>query len=210
MRTKACARLRVGPESGTWYRAIEPQYLLSALGTAHTRNNPTRFSSGLDAVVPFEILYLTESHMVALWEVGAMLGNPLQAGRTVARPRGSWTIIDIAVRLQRVADLTKVSQQRLLGTTAQELTGDWEGYQQRSAHMPVSEPIGPAPTQDLGDALFALPGLEGFRTLSARLPYHLNLVVFPEKLQPGSRLEFRHPETGRSHIIEPPAPRQPS
>ena len=66
------------------------------------------------------------------------------------------------------------------------------------------EPVGVAPTQALGGALFTLPGLEGFRTVSAKIPYHVNLVVFPEKLQEGSRIEFHHPPTGLTSVIEPP------
>lgn len=55
----------------------------------------------------------------------------------------------------------------------------------------IQEPVGTAPTQDLGEALFAVVGIEGFRTLSAKLAYHRNLIVFPEKMFKGSRLEFR-------------------
>jgi hypothetical protein len=41
-------------------------------------------------------------------------------------------VLNVDVQLQAVADLTQESQQQLLETTAQELTGDWRGYQQRS------------------------------------------------------------------------------
>jgi len=96
-----------------------------------------------------------------------------------------------------------VSQQSLLGTTAQELTGDWMGYQQRNSTMSVSQPIGTAPTQELGTALFAVAGLEGFRTVSAKAPYCSNLVVFPQKLQRGSSVIFEHLATGQRHTILP-------
>lgn len=104
---------------------------------------------------------------------------------------------------QAVADLTQESQQQLFETTAQELTGDWRGYQQRSPTTPVSQPVGVAPTQALGATLFAVPDLEGFRVLSAKLPYYSNLVIFPQKLQPGSQVVFSNPATGQRHILTP-------
>lgn len=76
----------------------------------------------------------------------------------IANPRRPWSVINVQVHLQDVADLTPVSQQTLLATTAQELTGDWQGYLQRNALTSVSEPIGAAPTQVLGAALFAVSG----------------------------------------------------
>jgi hypothetical protein len=115
-----------------------------------------------------------------MFEVQALFGSPTQPGGVIANPRRPWTVINVQVQLQDVADLMQVSQQRLLTTTAQELTGDWYGYQQRSALTSVTQPVGTAPTQALGAALFAVSGLEGFLTLSARLPYHKNLVVFPK------------------------------
>ena len=69
----------------------------------------------------------------------------------------------------------------------------------------VSEPIGLAPTQELGAALYDIPELEGFRTVSSKVPYAMNLVVFPQKLQPGSRVEFAHPTLG-THAISGPTP----
>jgi hypothetical protein len=35
-----------------------------------------------------------------------------------------------------------------------------------------------------------VPGLEGFRTISAKIPTHMNLVVFPDKLLHGSSVVF--------------------
>jgi len=124
----------------------------------------------------------------------------------IANPRQPWTVINVHVQLRDVADLSQVSQQSLLATTAQELTGDWYGYQQRSALTSVSQPVGTAPTQALGAALFAVSGLEGFLSLSARLPYHKNLVVFPQKLQPGSQVEFHDPPTGQRSLVRSPPP----
>jgi hypothetical protein len=166
-------------------------FLKTPINTAHTKNTPSRFSAGPNAKKPFEILYLAETSQVAQFEIGALLGDPLSIGGAL-NTAGSFASVHVRVVLQRVADLTLVTQQDLIETTAQELTGDWRGYHLRgAASAPVREPVGTAPTQDLGEALFAVPGIEGFRTLSAKLPYHRNLSIFPEKMFKGSRLEFR-------------------
>jgi hypothetical protein len=63
----------------------------------------------------------------------------LQGGSRSAA--GSFAVVSVKVVLQRVADLTLVSQQVLIETSAQELTGDWRGYQQRTAATaPLQEP----------------------------------------------------------------------
>ena len=155
MNLGAVASLTLRPERNTWYRAVDPRYLPTALSTAHTPRIPSRFSPGPLATRPFEILYLAESHMVALFEVGALFGSPTVPGGTVPHPAGSWTVIPVQVQLSNVADLTNVSEQGRLDTNVQELTGDWRGYQLRGPGTSVSLPTGTAPTQELGEALKA-------------------------------------------------------
>lgn len=151
---------------------------------------PSRLNAGDTAQPQFEVLYLAETPVVALFEVQAVFGSPVQPGGVVANPRRHWTVINVQVRLQDVADLTHFSQQTLLSTSAQELSGDWQRYQQRNTLTSVSEPVGSAPTQAHGSALFAVSDLEGFLTLSSSLPYHKNSVVFPQKLREGRRACF--------------------
>ena len=136
-----------------------------------------------------------------------MAGNPLIVGGILNAP-GSFAAVHVKVVLQRVADLTIVSQQDLIETNAQELTGDWRGYQLRAAaRSSIQEPVGTAPTQDLGEALFAVPGIEGFRSLAAKLAYHRNLIVFPRKMFKGSRLEFRDDSADLLQVIVGTVPR---
>lgn len=104
----------------------------------------------------------------------------------------SSSIISVEVSLQGVADLTKMAEQRRLKTNVQELTGDWRYYHTRTLSCPVPEPRGTnAPTQDLGEALFGTPYIEGFRAVSAKVPNQKNLIVFPQKLRKGSYLRYR-------------------
>ena len=104
-------------------------------------------------------------------------------------------------RFKRSPILTVLAEQLQLATTAQELTGDWYGNLQRTAQSSVSQPTGLAPTQLLGQALHRLPGLEGCRAISAKQPTHMNLVVFPDKLHPGSSIVFHDLGTGNKFAI---------
>ena len=133
---------------------------------------------------PFEILYLSENVHVCLLEIEALLGSPRSG--FVSRPRTSLTAIAVQVSLQQIVDLTSVTEQKRLGVTAQELTGDWDGYEKRNPSSSVPQPTGTAPTQDLGEALFNTPNVEGFRTVSAKVPDQMNLIVFPQRLLKGS------------------------
>ena len=196
-----CGTLPSAPENRVWFRAVRPQFWQTGLQTAQSRVSPGRFNAGAIAASPFETLYLAENAMVALFEVQALLGNPTTPGGVISPPLGAWIVLNVSVRLNQVADLTDLTVQNALNTTAQELTGDWRGYQQRSHGTTVKSPIGLAPTQQLGQSLFAVAGLEGFRTLSARIPYHEALVVFPQKMQPGSFIRFSDPATGQSLFI---------
>ena len=198
----ACRKLDHSPETGTWFQAVALAHLGTPISTAHTKATSSRFSAGPKASAPFEILNLAETFQVAQFEIGALYGDPLVVGGTLNDPR-SFAAIHVKVVLQHVADLTEVSQQTLVETTAQELTGDWKGYGQRaSPRSPVQRPIGTAPTQNLGEAIFNVKGPEGFRTLSAKLAYHRNLVVFPEQMFEGSRLEFRDVASNLLQVID--------
>lgn len=204
MNFAACAQLPLRPLTGTWFRAVQPQHWLTSLQTVHTRTIPGRFNAGRQGAPGHTVVYLAENPMVALYEAQALFGSPTTSGTVLANPRHGWIIINVNVQLQGAADLTDAHRaQQPLQTSAQELTGDWRGYRQRSPQTSVSAPTGPSPTQELEKALFAEPGLEGFQTLSAKLPYHRILVVFPQNLQRGSRVEFLHPATGQRHVIQP-------
>jgi hypothetical protein len=122
------------------------------------------------------MLYLGENHQVAVYEVGALLGDPNQP---ISNPKGSWVLMSLRVQLHLVADLSDPAQQKLIATNTQELTGSW------------ADADGYAPTQQLGAALFDVPKLEGFVFPSAKAG-NLNLAVFMDKLAVGSSLVFQN------------------
>jgi RES domain-containing protein len=194
-----CGSLRVGPLTGMWYRAIQPQHQQTALQTHHTRRFPSRFNEGQNL---FDILYLAEDQLVALFEVQALLGSPFQTW--VPNPYQAWIILNVNVTLQAVADLTQVTEQHVIDMTTQELTGDWRGYQLRLHVLSRIQPAGlPAPTQRLGEALFRVgPPIEGFLTASAKVPTRRNLVVFPDNLSHNSSLRYTDSAGNQIHVIE--------
>jgi hypothetical protein len=185
MRLSACGRLELGPLTGAWYRAIAQEHWKTRLSARHTITIPTRFSAGSPARPAYQILYLSQDHQLALFEVRALGGSP---AAPIPDPRVTWTVLPLKVTLRAVADLTDPAERRRIGTSAQELTGKWDEYGRS----------GQAPTQQLGAALFELPGLEGFLVPTA-VPgiSGRNLVVFPEKLTARSRVESRDPKSGR-------------
>ena len=178
----ACGKLPRVPVNDTWYRAIPLQYLHAPLSYAHTKKNASRFNAGpvLAAVEQFAILYFADDSTVIQYEVDSMLGTP--RGPNAPNPKMSSVSLNVQVVLREVFDLTDMASYQTLGTSAQELTGDWEGYSNRNYSTKVSHPTGIAPTQYLGKALYNAD-VEGFMTLSAKVPDHRILAVFPEKLK---------------------------
>jgi hypothetical protein len=119
---------------------------------------------------------LGENHQVAIYEVGALLGDP---NAPLSSPKGSWVLMSLQVTLYHVADLCDASQQKLISTNDQELTGLW------------ANSSGAAPTQQLGEALHAVPFLEGFVFPSSRVGSR-NLAIFPDKLDIRSSIIFQN------------------
>lgn len=206
IRLAACSTLRTRAEVNTWYRAVRLPHLGTALSTAHTLDVSGRFHFGSATALSFPVLYLAENPMVALFEVRALLGSPTGSPGVVPSPTHPWAVINVAIDLQKIADLTDPRETAKLGTTTQELTGDWRGYDLRRGIGTVPEPTGLAPTQQLGAALYSVPELEGFLTPSAPLAYHRNLIVFPDKLQPASTVRWQDPTTGQWHDVDGAGP----
>lgn len=200
MKLRACRSLRLRPVSGVWFRAIQPQYWRSCLKTAQTKIYPGRFHAPRHGKGGFEVLYLAENSLVALLETEAVFGS-LESGSFFSHPHLAWIVLNVELSLQHVADLTDSLEQAKLETSAQELTGDWIGYQKHTTSTSIKGPGGLAPTQQLGAALYKLPRLEAFQTVSSKLAVHRNLVVFPQKLLPGSGVVFHHPATGQKHSL---------
>ena len=131
----------------------------------------------------------------------AQFGNPYgPPSQFIAGPKLSRTaVIDVDVSLRSVVDLTDLGAHHLLDTTAQELTGDWLGYEHRGQAAPgvvLTAPTGAAPTQQLGWELFNLPDIEGVKYISALVSITCCLIVFTHKLHRPGSLSWDDPNTG--------------
>ncbi|MBO0700242.1 MAG: RES domain-containing protein, partial [Zavarzinella sp.] len=157
---------------------------------------PGRFNAGRPGRPGFPVLYLAEDNVTPLFEVGALVGSPLPGGVVLPVPGAVWRIVHVTVAASAVVDLTNPATLSLLGASIQELTGDWRGYTYRPG-----PPAGPpywtrVPTQQLGHALAAVPGVEGWITYSARFPTRRNLVLLRNNLLPTSSVSGIDPATG--------------
>ena len=214
------ARLPPRPMSGVWYRAIKTAHLATALSVVFSGTVSSRFqkhpptapsslaptpTSSATPPLPYSLLYLFENALVAFLEAQALLGSPYGYPGIHPVSTYAWSLLPVHLNLQRVVDLTDPAQLSLVGTTLQELTGDWSGYDLRAKGMgSVASSIATAPTQDLGWGLkyftghplgSALP-FEGILSISARHPIHCNLVIFPQNLDPRSSVWWTNPLTG--------------
>jgi hypothetical protein len=76
MRLSACRRLRLSPLTGTSYRAIPQEHWETRLSAGHTITFTGRFSAGSSANPAYRILYLSQDHQLALFEVRTLVGSP--------------------------------------------------------------------------------------------------------------------------------------
>ena len=169
----------------TWYRAIPPGFAAAPIPPhGFTRTVATRFNAG-DGQAPhhrFDALSLAEDPLTCLLEFGALLGTPLRPGWSIGSPGRPAKVVRFTISSQRVVDLTDPAVgEPMLGMTAQELTGDWEGYRRRGRASKAMLPVGIAPTQLLGRALYTVHAddmVDGFIAFSARVPTQRVLILF--------------------------------
>ena len=191
------------PLSGVWYRGINLKYVATALQFTHSSAITSRFHHAAQFSRTYPLLYLTESQDTALLEVNAVLSPP-GSDLSVPNPHSAWAVLNVSVSLKAVLDLTDAAIERVLQTNFQELTGDWQGYDLRSKPgATIRRNAQAAPTQELGLALYRIPGLLGFLTISAKAPARKNLVIFPDKIKKPAdgKIEFTDPATGKIHQI---------
>jgi hypothetical protein len=165
----------------------------------------TRFNAGflLAPSAQYECIYFADDTICAQFETRAQLGE-FMPGMHLPNPHTPIAALNVRVNLHKIMDVSEVAAQSHIGTTVQELTGDWQGYQVRSPGTNVKAPTGPSPTQDLGWALFRT-GVEGFRATSARMPWHKTLIVFPANMRVGSWITYTDP-SGVVHRIDGTVP----
>lgn len=199
MRLQECWNLTpTAVARSVWFRGVPQAHARAPLGYTHTVFATGRFNAGSTARPGIPVVYLAETQLVAEFEVGALLGSPLPGRVRVSHPNPHWTFFPVEVQLKAVVELTAPGTLALLETSVQELTGDWIGYPVRVPHPPNARPYHTeVPTQQLGHAVHGTGEFEALLAYSAKVPHLRNLIVFPDRLLPGSFLRVKHPRTGR-------------
>ena len=201
----AVQALPTRPDTATWWRAVQLQFLPDPLYTVHTARTPGRYNPGTVTHPGPEVLYLAPDQQVAQFEVEFMLGSPLPGHGAAPNPWAvGWAFVQVQVNLNSVVDLTVPAHLIALQSSVQELTGEWRGYAFRPAVPPLAGPVwSNVPTHRLGWELHRAPGVEGFVCHSARLSTRANLIVFPDKLAGTSFVRCTDPSTGNVHELTP-------
>jgi hypothetical protein len=191
-----------------WYRAIPSTLAVNKAvpPPKFTHGITTRFNAGdLQAVQHrFDTLYFAEDTRTCLYETGALLGTPLRSNWSIGNPGRRIIVVRFRLNAPRVIDLTDPALEPILGMTAQASTGDWEGYRHRQWAASTMLPIGIAPTQQLGRALYARfverSDLDGFVALSARVPTRRVLVLFDPHDERGKERELLGSKRDRKQV----------
>jgi RES domain-containing protein len=158
------------------YRSSTPRYatendLLTGIGSQRWRWNPVGLAAVDASLTPETALAETLAHH-------RYYNLPLEQ----AMPR---TFVAIEARLRQVLDLGNGQvRQRLRLSLASLLAVDWR-RDMAEGRIPLTQVLGWAAD---------LSGFEGLLVPSSADPTGINLLVFPRKLRPGSRLEILSPE----------------
>jgi hypothetical protein len=117
MKTGGCAKRSLRPRTGTGLRALNLRHWKTRLSTDQSRVSRSRFSSASAAAPLYRVLYLGENCQVAIYEVGALLGDP---NAPLSSPKGSWVLMSLQITPYHVADLCDASQQKAHGPPSRE------------------------------------------------------------------------------------------
>jgi RES domain-containing protein len=187
----AVARVSTVARAGPYSRFVGYQYLVPVPRGAAPSTGPRplwgigsiRSGARFTPRGGFETVYLGEDPITALAEVEGIYrayGGVPFTGRTPP-------VVHVAVDavLLSVLDLTEPSVRAAVGTTHQELTGQWRVTQDGGAE---------APTQTLGRVCYESGGIDGIRYPSAKNPPDGKCVaVFPDRLARPAYLEVFDP-----------------
>lgn len=160
------------PWTGVAYRLIPAQFAGTALSSIGSFRRGGRYNPR----EAFEVLYLADTPLTALQEISLVKVTDAAILSAKSSPR---LLLSVEVALSTVLDVTTPQVQNTLGTNLQELTGSW---------LVMNANNQTAPTQVLGAAAYNHASIEALRVPSAQDPRAANLVIFPDRLQQGSRV----------------------
>ena len=175
---------------GPWFSAApsdsaDPEFVPSS-------NTINRFNDGSGS---FALHYFAADEVTALLEVVVFYGSYSSGYVPSPPPDENWTIFSYRIKQNfHVVDLSDPGTRSTAKTSTQERTGDWLNYYHRRTrnyarytNIPLVQPGDSlAPTQRLAQTIYKSTQAVGFLTPSSKLPTISNLVLFHNRLPPGS------------------------
>jgi RES domain-containing protein len=166
--------------AGRLYRAVQMQYLQTLTSTEGAWKADNRFT----AAGVSQAMYVAQAPDLAMLEATRQFQKNFDTPTFPA-----YSILPVDVDLRRVLDMTRDECQDAVGTSLEELSGDWRAARKRQ----LEEPTRRVTTHDLGAAARAA-GFEGLKYFSAYDASRWNIVVFTENLTQERQLVFDLPD----------------
>lgn len=192
------------PCRGPWYRAVAFDNLLGPppgspasspvqpLWPKGAKRKGARFTpAAVTGTTSFGCIYLALDENTPLLEVTGILKPPGSSIPLLFVPQVLMTVDGV---LADIVDLTDAKTQSALGTSLQELTGDW--VVQQDDYLTGRSPM--PPTQVLAQAAYGVGDIVGLRYSSSKsVAAAIGMVVFSDRLVSGtSYLEVFNTSTG--------------
>lgn len=181
------AKIKPRQFSGGVYRFIGSRLLSAPLASAGSKLQGGRFNPPGS----FEVLYTALAAHTALAEREGILLR--DAAIKAARAIRTGVLLRIACHLISVLDLTDERVRQRLEISLADLTGPWLPWNARPDAP--SDALGTtAPSQRIGLAVYVSRRFEAILAPSAKDAKGCCLAIFPDRLQPGSRVVIDDPQ----------------
>lgn len=188
------AKIKPRQFSGTVYRFIGSRFLTAPLTSAGSKLYGGRFNPPGS----FEVLYTALAAETALAEREGILLT--HAAIKAARGIRTAVLLHIDCHLTRLLDLTDEEIRRHLRISLADLIGPWLPWN-AALHEPSSSHVVAAPSQRIGLAVHASGRFEAILAPSAKDAQGRCLAIFPDHLQPGSRVAIDDPQGVLSGVL---------
>jgi RES domain-containing protein len=173
------------PFAGFVYRVIGSRFLHAPLATAGAKQHGGRFNPPGS----FDVLYTALAADTALAERDGILLTA--AGIKAARAIRTGVLLRIECRLHSVLDLCDQKVRRHLEISLAELLGPWLPW--NVLPQEPNRPRAAAPSQRIGSSVHACRRFEAILSPSTKDAEGQCLAIFPDRLQPGSRVVIDDP-----------------
>jgi RES domain-containing protein len=176
------------PFAGIAYRFIGSRFLQSPLTSAGSQAHGGRFNPPGS----FEVLYTALAADTALAEREGILLT--DAAIKAAPGVRTGVLLRLDCHLSSVLDLTDEPLRQQLEISLADLLGPWLPWNVPALSESGTNQVHAAPSQLIGLSVYASRHIEAVLSPSAKDSAGRCLAIFPDRLQPGSRIGIEDPE----------------